>query len=64
MRKSKLYYITSIVSAYSVKGAISQSVGEVVKVTLEGEPELITAHESAIKQHEKQNKIGFTNSKE
>jgi hypothetical protein len=56
--KKKLYYITSIVSSNSLKGAIKQIAGEIVKVTLEGEPELIIKQQKDL--YEKQNKIGFT----
>lgn len=41
----KLYEVTSLVYASSLKGAIAQAGGEVVKITLEGKPDIISKHE-------------------
>lgn len=58
-RTPKLYEVTTLMYASSLKGVISQAskVGEVVKITLEGKPDIINKHEQT------KRTIGFINDK-
>lgn len=54
--KKRLFEVTTLVRAYSLKGVIEQGAkfGEVIKVTLEDKPLTISEHEQS------KEKVGFT----